>query len=432
MIPDTLLRISNALFVASPDGSFWATAIIWVLRIVTILFILRNYIAPYVLARVAGIRSIRVRSISLRSIRGIYFKHGIRTWRVDRIGISYRSASGEGSSRFTVKIEGLKLEIGRTRHVPFKPASSRKGKRRLTLSDLSPSPLAFYYLWSIAASVYALLEPYFRPVIRSITVACMRVFIRCLPALTQALHFDLDSAEVTFLASPQSCIRIKEATLHTQLDFTLLEDVILSGVSDSGAASSTRVRSMNMAALRTRFSKSFARTWERAWGKAQGTASITVTVKEVSGLTPLSSQRVPGISFSPVDSALGIYNHTPGPAMETFFSLPGSVDFRSSLRFSPSRGIIDPHSLKADLNVDSVQIFVDALHSLLALLKYHHRFEPTSPREAPPSTFTSTAETVSPTIPMSPFIRALRSATSSRVLTPKLKEARHSVRPDSS
>ena len=292
MIPDTLFSIFNALFIASPCGSFWSTAIIWVVRAVTLLIILRNYIAPYVLERVAGgIRSVRVRSISLRSIRGICVKRSNQTWRIDRIGISYRSASGEGSSRFTIKIESLRLEIGRTERVTSKPVSSRKDKRRLTLADLSPSPLAFY-IWSTVARVYAFFEPSLRPAIRSITVACMRILIRCLPALTQALHFDLDSAEVTFLASPQSCIRIKEATLHSQLAFTLLEGVI-SAETDLGVALSRRARLMNMTALRTRLSNSFVRTWERAWGRAQGTASITMVVKEVSGMAP-SLQKAPG------------------------------------------------------------------------------------------------------------------------------------------
>ena len=93
--------------------------------------------------------------------------------------------------------------------------------------------------------------------------------------------------------------------------------------------------------------------------------------------------------------------------METFLSLPGSVDFHSSLRFSPSQGLVDPHSLKADLNVGSVGISVDAMRSLLSLLKDNHQFEPSSPREAPLS-----AETLSPTTPMSPFIRVLRSVSS--------------------
>lgn len=301
MIPGALLRICNAVFVASPSDSLWAVAIIWLVRVATLLIILRNYIAPYVLERIAGgIRSVRVRSISLRSIRGIYVRRGIQTWRVDRIGISYRSASGEGSSRFTVKIEGLKLEIGKTGRVSSKPASSRNGKKRLTLADLSPSPLAIY-LWSIVARIYAFVEPYLRPVIRYLTVACIRVFIQCLPALTQALHFDLDGAEVTFLASPQSCLRVKEATLHTQLHFTQLEGVILPAGNDSGAALSRGARSMTMVALRMRLMKSFERTWEKAWGKTQGTASIAMTVNDVSGLTPFVSQGLPSVlsSFDP-------------------------------------------------------------------------------------------------------------------------------------
>jgi hypothetical protein len=299
-MPGALLRTLNILFVASPDDSLWTTAIIWFVRVATLLVVLRNHIAPYVLERIAGgIRNVRVRSISLRSIRGIYVKRGIQTWRVDRIGISYRSATGEGSSRFTVKIEGLRLEIGRTGRVLSKASASLpKHKRRLTLADLSPSPLAFY-LWSIVARIYAFVEPYLRPVIRSVTVACIRVFIRCLPALTQALHFDLDYAEVTFLASPQSCLRIKEATLHTQLNFTQLEDVILSAENDFGGTSSRSARYMSMAALRTRLLKSFERTWERAWGKTQGTASITMTISSVSGLTPFTSKSVPGIDSCP-------------------------------------------------------------------------------------------------------------------------------------
>src|ERR1700732_481146 len=96
MASDILLRISETLFVVSLHDCLWATTIIWIVRIITLLIVLRNYVAPYVLARIAGgIRSVRVRSISLRSIRGIYIRRGIQTWRVDRIGISYRSQLGK-------------------------------------------------------------------------------------------------------------------------------------------------------------------------------------------------------------------------------------------------------------------------------------------------------------------------------------------------
>lgn len=134
--------------------------------------------------------------------------------------------------------------------------------------------------------------------------------------------------------------------------------------------------------------------------------------------------------------------------METFLSMPGVVDFQSSLCFSPSRGTIDPHSLKVDLTVGSVGISVNALHSLLSLLKDCHQFEANPPREAPlVPAHTSATEMLSPTTPMSPLIRALRSvsgfsssfvkhlsithylqATSARPLTSKLKKTRPSVR----
>jgi hypothetical protein len=56
-------------------------------------------------------------------------------------------------------MEGLRLDIGRTGFVSYKPASVQKDKRRLTLADLSPTPLVFY-LWLIVARIYVFVEPY--------------------------------------------------------------------------------------------------------------------------------------------------------------------------------------------------------------------------------------------------------------------------------
>jgi hypothetical protein len=104
------------------------------------------------------------------------------------------------------------------------------------------------------------------------------------------------------------------------------------------------------------------------------------------------------------DAASGILS-------ETFLSFPGDVNCNVSLRFSPSKGTIDPHSLKADLDVDSVHVSVDNLRSLLSLLRDGHQSEPTySPSEPLPSTLPiSASDTLSAKTPMSPFIEALRS-----------------------
>lgn len=283
MVHVILFQLVNTIFLVTPKASLWAKALIWMARTVTILVVLRNFVAPYVIGRVSN--RIRVRSISLRSIRGIYFRKGARTWTIDRIGISYRGASGNASNRFIVKIEGLKLDIGREER-PEQVSTTERRRKRMTLSDLDPSPLAFR-IWSTMGLVYSCMEPYLRPIIRSITVTCLRIIIQCLPAVSQALHFDLGSAEITFADSPQSCIRIKEATLHTLLNFTQMENAIFTEDNDTNA-STRRAGSLSMAALKIRLTKSFGRTWEKAWGKTRGAASVRVTLKDISGLGPLS------------------------------------------------------------------------------------------------------------------------------------------------
>ena len=393
---------------ATPERTLLGTIIIWVLRIASFLLILRNYVAPYVLEHFSG--HMRVRSISLRSIRGIYFRRGFRTWRVDRIGISYRSASGEGGSRFTVKIVGLKLEIGRREKV--KSSSTSVGKRRLTLSDLSPSPLASR-LWSIMTDLYSMIEPILRPLVRSVTVMLIRAVIRSLPALTQAVHFDLDSAEVTFSESPQSCLRIKEASLQTQLDFTQLEDVIFAEDHETQRALVVPGRMMNFAALRSRLRKSFGRAWERAWGKTHGSASITLSLKAITGVVPSTGVGQYYLSATLVSCSRYIIASARG--LNSFLNLPGAINVGGSLEFSPRRGTVDQHSLKVVLDVDSVYVCVDRLQSVLKMLDNHHQFDHLSPSVEVPSdpmplgSPTSPITNPTPLTPMTPIFGAFRS-----------------------
>ena len=67
------------------DLSLWAMLLVWAVRILTLSLLLRTYIGPAVVSLVST--RLRIRSISLRSIRGVYFKAGHGTWRVERIGI---------------------------------------------------------------------------------------------------------------------------------------------------------------------------------------------------------------------------------------------------------------------------------------------------------------------------------------------------------
>src|ERR1700721_760427 len=130
-----VIYVLRLFLLGTPDASAWTTVLLWVARLVTLSLIFRTYIGPFILTQISD--HIRVRSISLRSIRGLYFRRGSRIWRVERIGISYSSAAGGLSVKIMIK--GLKLEIGVDDPAPsIRPPI----RRNLTLADLSPSPIA--------------------------------------------------------------------------------------------------------------------------------------------------------------------------------------------------------------------------------------------------------------------------------------------------
>lgn len=97
----------------------------------------------------------------------------------------------------------------------------------------------------------------------------------------------------------------------------------------------------------------------------------------------------------------------------SFFNLPGAINLSGSLEFSPRRGTIDQHSLKVDLEVDSVCICVDRLQSVLRMLDSHHQFDPLSPSvevlSDPMFLGGHTSTTSSLMTPMTPIFGAFRS-----------------------
>jgi hypothetical protein len=143
MFPNALHWFS-ALVLDTPNDSLWATSVIWIIRVATLLVILRNYIAPYILERRLWPHPCSQYQPAIHSWH--LHSTGHKLCAIDRIGISYRSASGEGTSRFTVKIEGLKLEIGKIEHVPPKSPSSGRDNRRLIFGRFIAISLSLSYL----------------------------------------------------------------------------------------------------------------------------------------------------------------------------------------------------------------------------------------------------------------------------------------------
>jgi hypothetical protein len=115
-------------------------------------------------------------------------------------------------------------------------------------------------------------------------VASLRLLIRFLPAITQALDFDLSSAVVTLTDFPETKIVIAEAKLHTSLAFTQLEKP-LDATERKPQTREKPARSFSVVALKSRLKGGFSRAWDRAWEKIQGTIYVSLKVNDVVGLT---------------------------------------------------------------------------------------------------------------------------------------------------
>ena len=270
----------SSLFLGSPDHSVSTYILLWLVRITTFSLLLRTYLGPWLLALMSD--HIRVRSISLWSIRGLYFRKGSRTWKVDKL--SYVWSSVQGSRRLAVKIDGVSLEIAKDEGKEPKQ-KARRHNRNLTLADLNPSPLA-RHAWQFLSAIVGFIEPYFRPIIRTYVIACLRVGIQWLPKITQAVSFDLQSMAITFSDIPGAKIAVGEVNLNTTLALIYLEQ-------DSNSNSLERAEDqqgarvvLGMGVWRKRLAESFQRSLDKALGESRGTATMSLKISNVIGSMP--------------------------------------------------------------------------------------------------------------------------------------------------
>lgn len=276
------------------DGlSLWATLLVWTARIFTLSILFRTYIGPTVVRLVS--RRVRIRSISLRSIRGVYIKTSGGTCRVERIGISFHRPSSGTPSRFSVKVEGLSLEL----EDGFKSRASQQPKSR-KVSRPTPSRFA-RILWqsilSILSAVYRAFEPYCRPAVRTFFVTILRLVIRALPAVTNGLDFELNSAVVTHTALPGIKFSVGYAKLHSSVLLSYLPGVVSVDATKTLAG---HKRFASVADWNHRVKSSVRRTWDRAWAATQVTASVNLQISAVAGHVDKDSEFFAGESRSQV------------------------------------------------------------------------------------------------------------------------------------
>lgn len=270
------------------EPSLGATLLVWVVRILTLSLLFRTYIGPTIVRLVS--RRLRIRSVSLRSIRGIYFKAGSGTWKVERVGLSYHRPSPGQASRFSVKVEGVSLALDGHTGDHIRRPSTENGRKR---TKANPSRFVRRALWSLVSSVYTALDPYFRPAIRSFFVYLLRLGIRALPAITHVVDFELDSAILTHATLPGVNFSVGEAKLHTSVSLAYRPTVIAVANGTKQPPMGHR-RFASVADWNARVKGSVRRTWDRAWGATQVSASVNLQVKSVAGYVDATSELFAG------------------------------------------------------------------------------------------------------------------------------------------
>lgn len=267
--------------------SWAATLLIWTIRILTLSLLFRTYIGPAIVRLVS--RRLRIRSVSLRSIRGIYFKAGSGTWRVERVGISYHRPSAGKASRFSIKVEGLSIELdGQASAFPLKTPPTEKRSRTSNASRVARRALSL-----LLSSVYTALEPYCRPTVRSFFVYLLRLGIRALPAITHVVDFELDSAVITCATLIGVQLSVGEAKLHTRVSLAYRPSVVAVANGTTPLHLGHR-RFASVADWNARVKSSVRRTWDRAWGATQVGASVVLQINSVSGFVDKDSEHFGG------------------------------------------------------------------------------------------------------------------------------------------
>lgn len=361
--------INALLFLRYTGTSTWTALAVFFLQLLLFGLVLRTWIAPFILKAIS--KRIRIGSISLRSVRRLYVKTNAVTIKVDRIGISYHNHSSFNTRRFSLKIEGLCVELHKPR-VPEKQkggvpnAQSHSRTRSIRNLSMSSASQAF---WSLYSAGYALVEPIGRPLIRACFVTSLRIIIRCLPVLTQAFDVEITSALVTLAESPGAYIAVRGTILSATISFSAVEEVILLSNGPSRGHSSRRYLGfLNTAHMRFRLKASARRALERAWGRTKGRASFVLQIQEISCITDnesLSStySRIPDSSHLVADRFALV---TRARSKNTLcIALPRMTEFSASFDFGPRKGIIEERSLVSSLKISKIEISKEPLMHFL-------------------------------------------------------------------
>ncbi|KAH8830496.1 golgi-body localization protein domain-containing protein [Flagelloscypha sp. PMI_526] len=309
------------IFALPPNASWWQIHLINLARLFTLAILLRTYIAPWILAHTS--RHVRVRSISLRSVRGLYLSYSTLVLRIERITYSYTQ------SRFTLKFEGVGLQVrlkpqtGEGDEPPASPATQQRQQKMFWTRPFKPLK---YLLGTLARAVWDNLDPIIRPILRYWAMTLVRNFILFLPRFLQAFFIDVSDVNITFPDISGLTLVCGNAYAHAEVNITHL--AVQTGVQEGQQTLST------FGSVRKSIGEGWKRTWNRVSSDLKGAAKLS-------------------IAFEKVDVRAS-------NASDPILALPDALRLESSAKFIGWHAV-EPQSVELGLHIGASSLNVDEL-----------------------------------------------------------------------
>jgi hypothetical protein len=333
-------------------GKLWIV-VFRLLWFAVFLLVLSRSILPWTLHHLS--KRIRVRSVSLRSIRGLYLRIGRVTVRVERIGLSYRRRSEEVTRRLFFRFQNIDIKVyPKTQRSPVSRRSRILPIITGGLHALSSALHSIISQSSVLDALYFSVSWWLRPFFRLYFVTAGRLLIRALPSIAQLMHLEIDNLTLRFTSMDGAGINATGLQASLSVLFTRLEQVVSAKYPELGKTGTQRSKTNSWSrSWGTRFWASASRTWEKAWGEAEGEASISLEIDRIQSIGPSDDDTFAQLCKSPRSG----FNKT--AFRNTEMSL-GTIKLDSSCRFNPRLVRLHRESLRLFLDFSNIECIVSS------------------------------------------------------------------------
>lgn len=337
----SLLRVvrpvARGIFLDTPtNANIWIILLVWTTRLIVLASLFRTWIAPAVIKILS--KRLRLRSVSLRSIRGLYLRTSRAVYTVDRIKLGWRWVSLSKTVRLKVTIEGMCVEM-------LQPAKRKKPSQPLKLNARMRSLAQLKTVTNpLSPSIFAVISYVVRPTITTAARALLRLVVLALPTLTQVIEVELDNTKLSSRSHPGVFMTMDTINLSSHLAFSKVERPPTNGDTPSAANPLDKISKLS-----SYWSFFTVPSGERAWATVQASAHLSLTVSNLNLFMEKSGIRDLGTS--------------------SILQLHQGIKLELGAHFLPSRLELDLGGLNASLNLGSIEIHLEELLSVIKSLK---------------------------------------------------------------